>query len=57
MEFLELVSRATKDDWLGLTLAAEFDLREWGMLYYVAASSHQLEDALKRLERYARLGQ
>ena len=55
IQFLELVSRATGDDWLGLTLAADFDLREWGMLYYVAASSHQLDDALKRLERYARL--
>jgi AraC-like DNA-binding protein len=56
IQFLELVSRATKDDWIGLTLAAEFDLREMGMLYYVAASSLYLGDALKRLERYARLG-
>jgi AraC-like DNA-binding protein len=56
IQFLELVSRAVKDDWIGITLAADFDLRELGMLYYVAASSHYLGDALKRLERYARLG-
>ena len=56
IEFLALVSRAVADDWIGLTLAADFDLREMGMLYYVAASSHRLGDALQRLERYARLG-
>lgn len=56
INFLELVSRATKDDWIGLTLARDFDLRELSMLYYAAASSHQLGDAVKRLERYARLG-
>ena len=56
IEFLGLVSRAVADDWIGLTLAADFDLREMGMLYYVAASSHRLGDALQRLERYVRLG-
>lgn len=56
IKFLELVSRVAKDDWLGLTLASDFDLREMGMLYYVASSSHQLGDAFKRLARYARLG-
>ena len=50
------MSDAVADDWIGLTLAADFDLREMGMLYYVAASSHRLGDALQRLERYARLG-
>lgn len=54
--FLEEVARATGDNWIGLTLAADFDLRETGMLYYVAASSHQLGEALARLERYVRLG-
>ena len=53
IQFLELAARATRDDWLGLTIAANFDLREWGILYYAAASSHQLDDALKRLERCA----
>ncbi len=55
IELLRLASRAIGDDWLGLTLAAEFDLREMGMLYYVAASSQSLREALQRLERYARL--
>ena len=56
IEFLELVSRAVGDDWIGLTLAADFDLRELGMLYYVAASSHLFGDALQRLERYVSVG-
>ena len=55
IDFLERVSRAVKDDWLGLTLAADFDLREIGMLYYVAASSERFGDALKRLDRYERV--
>jgi AraC-like DNA-binding protein len=55
IDFLERVSRALKDDWLGLTLAADFDLRETGMLYYVAASSQRFGDALKRLDRYERI--
>jgi AraC-like DNA-binding protein len=56
IRFLELVSEATGDDWIGLTLSEGFDLRELGMLYYVAASSRRLGDALRRLERYARVG-
>ncbi|BCH22519.1 HTH-type transcriptional regulator VirS [Mesorhizobium sp. L-8-10] len=56
MEFLAQVSRATRDDWVGLTLARDFDLREAGMLYYVASSSHRLGDALARLQRYSRIG-
>ncbi|MEK1887889.1 MAG: AraC family transcriptional regulator [Phyllobacterium sp.] len=55
IEFLERVARALEDDWLGLTLAADFDLRELGMLYYVAASSARFGDALKRLDRYERI--
>ena len=35
----------------GLTLARSVDLRELGLLYYVAASSSQLGEALKRTER------
>ncbi|WP_210339624.1 AraC family transcriptional regulator [Ensifer sp. ENS07] len=55
IEFLGRVSRATKDNWIGLTLAQDFDLREIGMLYYVAASSRCLDDAFRRLERYSRI--
>ena len=56
VKFLEIVSREVGDEWIGMTLAADLELRELGMLYYVAASSTTLGDALKRLERYARLG-
>ena len=55
IKFLEGVSKATGDQWIGLTIAEKFDLRELGMLYYVAASSHQLGDGLARLERYVRV--
>ena len=55
IKFLQLASETTKDEWIGLTIAESFDLRELGMLYYVAASSHHLGGALTRLERYARL--
>ena len=56
VRFLELAAEAVGDDWIGLTLAETVDLRELGMLYYVAASSPGLGDALRRLERYARVG-
>ncbi|MDL2408610.1 AraC family transcriptional regulator ligand-binding domain-containing protein [Rhizobium calliandrae] len=56
IRFLELAGYASNDGWIGLTLAGECDLREMGMLYYVAASSHQLGDALRRVARYGRLG-
>jgi AraC-like DNA-binding protein len=56
LAFLELVARVTGDDFVGLTLAESFDLRELGMLYYVAASSHVLGDAITRLARYAGVG-
>ena len=56
IEFLDLASHAVGDDFLGLTLAERVDPREMGMLYYVAASSRRLGDALTRLERYVRVG-
>ena len=46
IEFLELASKAVRDEYLGLSLAERVDLRELGMLYYVAASSQRLGDAL-----------
>ena len=55
IDFLERVSHALKDDWLGLTLGADFDLREIGLLYYVASSSQRFDEALKRLDRYERV--
>jgi AraC-like DNA-binding protein len=56
MNFLDAVSKASGDDWIGLTLGEDFDLRQLGMLYYVGASSHRLGDALRRLVRYVRAG-
>ena len=53
--FLEYAARAIGDEFLGLTLAQQFDLRELSMLYYVAASSHRFGDALRRLERYVQV--
>ena len=47
IEFLDLASKAVRDEYLGLSLAERVDLRELGMLYYVAASSQRLGDALR----------
>jgi AraC-like DNA-binding protein len=55
IEFLGEASRALGDEWLGLTLAKQLDLREIGMIYYVAASSLLFGDALRRIVRYARV--
>jgi AraC-like DNA-binding protein len=52
---LEEAAKALKDDWLGFTLARDFDLREIGLLYYVMASSQTLGDALKRIARYSKV--
>ena len=56
IEFLDAAAKALDDDCLGISLAGSYDLRELGMLYYVAASSFTLHDALRRLARYSRLG-
>ena len=55
IEFLDLASKALRDEYLGFSLAERVDLRELGMLYYVATSSRRLGDALRRLERYVRV--
>lgn len=51
--FLNLAADALKDDLLGLHLAESFDLREIGLLYYVAASSETLGQALQQAARYS----
>jgi AraC-like DNA-binding protein len=56
IRFVELVANALQDDFLGFHVAQSFDLREMGLLYYVAASSESLGDALRRLERYSTIG-
>jgi hypothetical protein len=56
IRFVELVANALQDDFLGFHVAQSFDLREIGLLYYVATSSESLGDALRRLERYSTIG-
>jgi hypothetical protein len=43
----------TNDPVLGLHVAAEMDLRDIGLLYYLVASSATVTDALEYLQRYA----
>jgi AraC-like DNA-binding protein len=51
--FLNAVSAALDDDFLGVHLAQTIDLRELGLVYYVLASSDNLGNALSRLARYS----
>src|SRR6187551_1077542 len=51
--FLNLVADALGDECLGLRLAQSIELREFGLLYYVQASSATLGDALARVARYS----
>ena len=53
--FLNLAAEALGDDCLGLTLATEFDCRDFGLWYYVLASSETLGTALERAARYSRI--
>jgi AraC-like DNA-binding protein len=53
IRFLTLVANALHDDLLGFHLAQSADLRAMGWLYYVAASSETLAEALQRGARYA----
>ena len=47
--FLDRAATALGDDWLGFTLAQEFDPRAFGLLFYVMASSQTLGEALQRM--------
>ena len=51
--FLELAASETNDSLLGLRLAVEMDLRVAGILFYLAASSATVAEALDHLVRYA----
>ena len=53
--FLAVAADVLNDDFLGLSLAEEFDCRDLGLLYYVMASSDTLGGALQRVSRYSRL--
>src|SRR5262249_4242082 len=50
---LELAAQPLKDPLLGFRLARDAELRQIGLLYYVAASSETLGDALDRVQRYS----
>jgi AraC-like DNA-binding protein len=51
--FLELAATETDESLLGLRVAAEMDMREVGVLFYLAASSATVATALEHLVRYA----
>src|SRR5690348_4242983 len=51
--FLELAAVETDDPLLGLHTAAAMDLREIGLLFYLAASSATVGEALEHLAEYA----
>jgi AraC-like DNA-binding protein len=53
IQFLNVAANALRDEFLGVRLAQLPDLRELGLLYYVAASSETLGDALQRAARYS----
>ena len=53
--FLKAVSERLGDEDLGFQLAREADLREIGLIYYVAASSDNLERAFNHIQRYCRI--
>jgi len=53
IKFLDAVANALQDPLLGFHLAQSADLRELGLLYYVAASSETLDEALQRAARYS----
>jgi len=56
IRFLNLAANALGDEFLGFHLAQLPDLREMGLLFYVAASSESLGDALQRAARYSSIG-
>jgi hypothetical protein len=51
-QFLELAATEANDLLLGLHLTAEMDLRGAGILFYLAASSPTVSEALENLARY-----
>ena len=53
IKFLELAAKALKDPLLGFRLARDGELRQIGLLHYLAASSETLGDAMDRVQRYS----
>lgn len=55
IDCLNLIAEALGDGLLGFHLIKEVDLRRLGFLYYIAASSETLGDALRRTARCSRI--
>ena len=51
--FLELAAAAANDQFLGLHVAAEMDLRSIGILFYLTGSARTVSEALENLARYS----
>jgi len=51
--FLNVIAKSLGDELLGFHLAQSPDLRELGLIFYVAASSATLGEALQRAARYS----
>jgi len=51
--FLESAASETSDPLLGLHVAAEMDIRDAGLLFYLAAASATVTEAIEHLARYA----
>jgi AraC-like DNA-binding protein len=54
--FIESAAQALERDRLGFELGRDFDLRTIGLLYYVAACSGTLGEAVQRIERFSAVG-
>jgi AraC-like DNA-binding protein len=52
IRFLNLAARALQDTFLGFHIGQLAELREWGLAYYVPASSQTLGEALRRGARF-----
>ena len=53
IKFVNLAASALHDEYLGFHLSRQLnDLRKFGLLYYIAASSDTLGEALRRTARY-----
>ena len=52
INFLNFAATAVRDKQFGFHLAQPLDLREFGFLYYISASSGILDEAVQKLARY-----
>ena len=52
IKFLNLAASSLHDEFLGFHIGQQAELRNLGLLYYIAASSETLGEALRRVTRY-----